>query len=273
MELSRSWRVVGHLALLICCLAVAAPVAVVLATALKSPAEVFQPSLWPSAPTFDNFATLFGKARFADYLWNSAGTTVLRVGGQLVIALLAAWAFARFAFRGRDTVFALVLGAMMIPHLLTMIPVYILMARLGWFDTWAALIVPNLAMPFAVFLLRQHMRAFPRDLLDAAEMDGAGPWRALWKVVVPNLAPALAALTIILFVECWNEYFWPLLVTESEASRTLQMGLREFLESDGYSDFGAMMAGVTLASIPAVALFLILQRRVMDTFVASGLKG
>lgn len=273
MELSRSWRLVGHLVLLACCLAVAAPVAVVLATALKSPSEVFQPSLWPDAPTFDNFATLFGKARFADYLWNSVGTTVLRVSGQLTLALLAAWAFARFAFRGRDTVFALVLGAMMIPHLLTMIPVYILMARLGWFDTWAALIVPNLAMPFAVFLLRQHMLAFPRDLLDAAEMDGAGPWRALWKVVVPNLAPALSALTIILFVECWNEYFWPLLVTETEASRTLQMGLREFLESDGYSDFGAMMAGVTLASIPAVALFLILQRRVMDTFVASGLKG
>ena len=273
MELSRSWRVIGHLVLLTCCLAVAAPVAVVLATALKSPSEVFQPSLWPSGPTFDNFATLFGKARFADYLWNSVATTVLRVSGQLVIALLAAWAFARFAFRGRDTLFAMVLGAMMIPHLLTMIPVYILMARLGWFDTWAALIIPNLAMPFAVFLLRQHMLAFPRDLLDAAEMDGAGPWRALWRVVVPNLAPALSALTIILFVECWNEYFWPLLVTETEASRTLQMGLREFLESDGYSDFGAMMAGVALASVPAVALFLILQRRVMDTFVASGLKG
>ena len=117
------------------------------------------------------------------------------------------------------------------------------------------------------------MMSFPKDLLDAAEMDGAGPWRTLWLVVAPNLTPALSALTIILFIECWNEYFWPLLVTETEASRTLQMGLREFLESDGYSDFGAMMAGVALASVPAVALFLILQRRVMDTFVASGLKG
>ena len=177
MELSRSWRVIGHLVLLTCCLAVAAPVAVVLATALKSPSEVFQPSLWPSAPTFDNFATLFGKARFADYLWNSVATTVLRVSGQLVIALLAAWAFARFAFRGRDTLFAMVLGAMMIPHLLTMIPVYILMARLGWFDTWAALIIPNLAMPFAVFLLRQHrpqvVHLAPQRLIPSASAAAA----------------------------------------------------------------------------------------------------
>ena len=273
MELSRPWRAAGHLVLLLMCLSVAVPVAVALSTAFKPANEVFQPSLIPDAPTLANFGRLFEKAHFAAYLWNSAATTALRVGGQLIFALLAAYAFARFEFRGRNAVFALVLGAMMIPHLLTMIPIYILIARLGWFDTWAALVIPNLAMPFAVFLLRQHMMSFPRDLLDAAEMDGAGPWRTLWQGGLPNLTPALSALTIILFIDCWNEYFWPLLVTETPQSRTLQMGLREFLESDGYSDYGAMMAGVVLASIPAVAVFLFFQRRVMETFVASGLKG
>lgn len=273
MELSRPWRAAGHLLLLALSLAILFPVAIVLATAFKAPNEVFQPTLLPEAPTLGNFATLFAKAEFLLYFWNSAATTFLRVAGQLVIAILAAYAFARFAFRGREAAFAAVLGAMMIPQVLTMIPIYILIARLDWFDTWAALIVPNLAMPFAVFLLRQHMLAFPKDLLDQAEMDGAGPWRQLWLVMLPNLTPALSALTIILFIDCWNEYFWPLLVTETAAARTLQIGLREFLEAEGYSDYGAMMAGVTLASIPAVAVFLFFQRRVMDSFVASGLRG
>jgi multiple sugar transport system permease protein/sn-glycerol 3-phosphate transport system permease protein len=273
LSLSRPWRVTGHLLLLVLCLSVAAPLAVTLATAFKAPNEIYDPTLIPTAPTLANFETLFARSEFAAYLWNSVATTALRVTGELFLALLAAFAFARFEFRGRDTLFALTLGAMMIPHLLTMIPIYILIADLGWFDTWAALVIPNLAAPFAVFLLRQHMLGFPRELLDAAEMDGAGSWRQLWHVMTPNLGPALAALAIILSIECWNEYFWPLLVTETPAARTLQIGLREFLEEEGYSDFGAMMAGVTLASIPAVAVFLFFQQRVMDTFVASGLKG
>ena len=273
MELSRPWRAIGHLTLVILCLSIAAPIAVVLSTTFKPPNEVFQATLIPRNPTWQNFQSLFEKAAFAVYLWNSTATTILRVAGQLILATLAAYAFSRFAFRGRTVLFALVLGAMMIPQVLTMIPIYILIAQIGWFDTWWALVVPNLAMPFAIFLLRQHMMTFPRDLLDAAEMDGAGHWRQLWLVVLPNLTPALAALTIILFIDCWNEYFWPLLVTETEASRTLQIGLREFLEEEGYSDYGALMAGVTLASIPAIALFLFLQRRVMETFVASGIRG
>ncbi len=273
MELSRPWRAVGHLMLVLFCLAIAAPIAVVLSTAFKPPNEVFQATLIPNAPTLENFTRLFLEEEFARYLWNSSATTALRVGGQLILSILAAYAFSRFEFPGRSALFAAVLGAMMIPQVLTMIPIYILIARIGWFDTWWALVVPNLAMPFAIFLLRQHMLGFPRDLLDAAEMDGAGPWKALWLVMLPNLTPAISALTIILFIDCWNEYFWPLLVTETANSRTLQIGLREFLESDGYSDYGAMMAGVTLASIPAIVIFLLLQRRVMDTFVSSGIRG
>ena len=106
---------------------------------------------------------------------------------------------------------------------------------------------------------------------DAAEMDGAGHWRALWLVVLPNLKPVLSALAIILFIDCWNEYFWPLLVTDAPESRTVQIGIREFLEAD-HNDFGGLMAGVTLASLPALAVFFLFQRKVMDTFVASGIK-
>lgn len=272
MQLSRPLQVVGHLVLLIICLSILAPMLIVVSTAIKLPNEVYALSLWPDVPTLQNFAHLFEQTAFGRYTWNTAGTTALRVAGQLALGVLAAYAFARFTFRFRDAIFALVIGAMMIPQVLTMLPNYILMAQLGWFDTWWALIMPNLATPIAIFLLRQHMMSFPSELIDAAQMDGAGHWTTLWRVIVPNLGPALSALTIIIFIDSWNEYFWPLLVTESENSRTIQIGLREFLQDD-QDDYGALMAGIIFASVPAIAVFLFFQRRVMDTFVSSGLKG
>lgn len=272
MQLSRSWMIVGHIVLLALCLTVLLPMVIVLSTAFKPMNEVYSSDLLPSVATLDNFGRLFANTAFGWYAWNTIGTTVLRVIGQLTIGVLAAYAFARFTFRGRDQLFALVIGAMMIPQVLTMLPIYIMMAQLQWFDTWWALIIPNLATPIAVFLLRQHIMSFPSELLDAAQMDGAGHWTTLWRVVVPNLGPALAALTIIIFIDSWNEYFWPLLVTESPQSRTIQIGLREFLQ-EGMNDYGALMAGIIVASLPAIAMFLFFQRRVMDTFVSSGLKG
>lgn len=268
----RPWRVAGHIFCLALCLSVIAPLALALGTAFKPANEIYDLTPWPRNPTFENFVKLVEETEFVLYLWNSLATTFLRVLGQLAIAVLAAYAFARWRFTGSTFVFALTLGAMMIPHQLVMIPIYIMIAELDWFDTWAALIIPNLAMPFAVFLLRQHMMSFPKDLLDAAEMDGAGPFTALWRVMLPNLGPALAALTIVLSIDCWNEYFWPLLVTDSPGSRTVQIGIRQFLE-ENFEDFGALMAGVTVASVPVLAVFFVLQRRIMETFVASGLKG
>lgn len=272
VSFGRPWRIAGHLLCLALCLSVIAPLVLVLGTAFKPPNEIYDLTPWPQQPTLANFTKLLTETEFVHYLWNSVATTFLRVVGQLVIAVLAAYAFARWRFTGSTLVFALTLGAMMIPHQLVMIPIYIMIAELDWFDTWAALIIPNLAMPFAVFLLRQHMLSFPKDLLDAAEMDGAGPLTALWRVMLPNLGPALAALTIVLSIDCWNEYFWPLLVTDTPGARTVQIGIRQFLE-ENFEDFGALMAGVTVASLPVLAVFFVLQRRIMETFVASGLKG
>ena len=272
MTLSPSLRVLSHALLLLVCLSVALPMLIVLGTSFKPPAEVFEPLPWPRHPVLDNFRTILTETAFPRYFMNTVLSALPRIAGQVAIGVLAAYAFARWRFRGRDALFALVLAAMMIPHQLTMIPNYVLIARLDWFDTWAALVLPNLAAPFGVFLLRQHFLSFPRELFDAAEIDGAGPWRTLWIVVLPNLGPALAALTIVQFIETWNEYFWPLLVTGSDRSRTLQVGLRHFLEED-YTNYGALMAGVTLASVPALLVFFVLQRRVMSAFLESGLKG
>jgi multiple sugar transport system permease protein/sn-glycerol 3-phosphate transport system permease protein len=271
IRLSAASRILGHGVTGLLSALVVVPMALVALTAFKPEPEVYSALPWPASPTLDNFRRLFAVS-FDIYLWNSFGTTILRVAGQVLIAILAAYAFARFEFRGRDVLFALVLGALMIPHSLTMIPIYIMVVELGWFDSWAALIIPNLAFPFGVFLLRQHMMQFPKPLLDAARADGAGHWTTLWRILVPNLGPAIAGLVIVAFIECWNEYFWPLLVTDSDRMRTIQIGIRRFLDSEGVDSFGPLMAGVTLASLPALLVFFVLQKRVMDTFVSSGVK-
>ena len=271
LKLGPASRRCGHVVTIALCLAIILPMLLVVGTAFKPAGEIYSIRPWPLQPTLENFARVFD-ASFGVYLWNSLGTTVLRVSGQIILAVLAAYGLTRWEFSGRNVVFAAILVALMVPHTLTMIPIYLMISKLGWFDSWWALIVPNLAFPFGVFLLRQHMLSFPKDLLEAAEIDGAGPFKALWSIVVPNLWPALAALLIVGFVETWNEYFWPLLVTDSDHARTIQLGIRRFLESDGGESYGPLMAGVMLASLPVLALFFVLQRRVMDTFVSSGLK-
>ena len=271
LKLGPGLRLLGHAVAIALCLVIILPMLLVVGTAFKPAGEIYSIIPWPVQPTLENFARVFD-ASFGVYLWNSLGTTLIRVSGQIVLAVFAAYGLTRWEFAGRNAVFALVLGALMVPHTLTMIPIYLMIGKLGWFDSWTALIIPNLAFPFGVFLLRQHMLSFPKDLLEAAAIDGAGPFKVLWSIVVPNLWPALAALVIVGFVETWNEYFWPLLVTDSDHARTIQLGIRRFLESDGGESYGPLMAGVTLASLPVLALFFVLQRRVMDTFVSSGLK-
>ena len=273
LTLTPPWRALGNMMLFLASLSIVVPLLLVIATSLKPTIEIHGGLPWPQSPTGGNYLEVFDKIPLGLYFWNSVATTSLRVGGQLVIALLAAYAFARFEFRGRDLLFALTLGAMMLPHSLTFLPTYLMISWLGWFDTWWGLIVPNLAAPVGVFLLRQHMLAFPRDLLDAAAIDGAGPWRALWLVILPNIQPALAAIAILLFIDCWNEYFWPLVITESEHAMTVQIGIRRFLDAERGDDLGPLMAGVVLVSLPAMAVFLWFQRRILETFVSAGLKG
>lgn len=273
MNASRSWLVVGHIVCLLFSLAVLVPMLFVFGVSLKPDNEVFSTNPITLSPTLSSYAAILSDENYLRFFWNSIATTSLRVSGQLLLCIFAAYAFARFEFLGRDLIFMIMLAAMMIPPQLTVIPNYILIADLGWFDTYQGLIIPNLAMPFGVFLLRQHLLSFPRELYDAAEIDGAGHWRALWLIVVPNLGPASAALTIVLFIDCWNEYFWPLIVTDSPASQTLQIGLRALIQEEVGTSYNLLMAAVTLASLPALLIFFILQRKVMESFASSGIKG
>jgi ABC-type glycerol-3-phosphate transport system permease component len=272
LKLSPFSSMLGHGLLAVLSLSVLMPLFLVVAASFKPPHEIYGGLPWPVEPTTANYERVFNKLPFALYLWNSLATTLLRVAGQLIIAFFAAYALARAKFRGRGVMFALVLAAMMIPHQMVFLPLYLLISNLGWFDTWTALIVPNLAMPLAVFLLRQHLMSFPRELFDAASIDGAGDLQTIWYVVVPNLRPVLAALSIVLFVDCWNEYFWPLLVTESPRAMTAQIGIRRFMDAESGDEIGPLMAGVVLVSLPVLAAFVLFQKQIMQTFVSVGIK-
>jgi ABC-type glycerol-3-phosphate transport system permease component len=153
-----------------------------------------------------------------------------------------------------------------------MIPNYVLLARLGWLNTVWAIVVPQLSAAFAIVLLRQHLRAFPSELVDAARMDGASSWGVLWRVIVPNVRAPLAALAILLFVSAWNEYFWPLLAIRDIDRSVVQIGLQMYLSQESGDQWGPLMAAAGMASLPILLLYVVLQRHVIDAFVRSGLK-
>ncbi|MDN5859447.1 MAG: carbohydrate ABC transporter permease [Pseudonocardia sp.] len=246
------------------------PIAWMYLTALRPPEEVLSQTLLPSALSLDNLAKAAEDLPLGTLVLN---TTLMATGvaaGQLLTAVLAAYAFGRWRFRGDRVLFVAFIATWLVPFQVTMIPNYVLLSNLGWLNTVTGVIVPQLATAFAVLLLRQHMRSFPRELLDAARMDGRGSWSTLWLVVVPNLRAPLAALAILLFVTAWNEYFWPLLVF-SEPDSVVQIGLQSFLGDTG-NDYGALMAAAGTLSLPIFALYLVLQRHVIDAFVRSGLK-
>lgn len=243
-------------------------------TAFKRDDEFFTPDirLVPHRPTLDNFAQVWTEEPMLVWFGNSLATSVGIMTGQLLLSLLAAYGFARFEFRGKRPLFLLVLGSMIVPFQVTMIPNYILVSDWGLLNTIWAVIVPSLPAGFALFLLRQHILVFPRDLFDAAEIDGANSWQVLWWIVVPISRSAIAALGILLLLNAWNMYFWPLLVLTEKTAQTLPLGLRHFTDAEAGNAWGLLMAGATLASLPPLLAYALAQRQIVNSFVTSGLK-
>ena len=261
----------GHAVLIALGLVCLAPIYWMVVTSLRPPSEIFDRTLLPTSPGFENFAFVWQNVPVGRMLLTTFLMAALQTVGQLLTSLLAAFAFARWRFPGDNVIFLLFVGTWLVPLQVTMLPNYVLVARLGWLDSLAALMVPQLAAAFAIVLMRQYMKAFPRDLMDAAQLDGASSWRTLWGVVTPNLRAPLAALGILLFISAWNEYFWPLLVTRKIESSVIQVGLQMFLTQEG-DLWGPLMAAASLASLPIFALYLVLQRQVVDAFIRSGLR-
>lgn len=263
--------IVAHALLIMLSLATLLPIYWMVATSLKPANEIFNFDLVPTTLTLENYAFVWRNIPVAAMLVTTLLNSVLQTVGHLVVGLLAAYAFARWRFRGDTALFLLFVGTWLVPFQVTMIPNYVILARLGWLDSLAALVVPQLASAFGIILLRQYMRSFPKELIDAARMDRVSSWGILWRVIVPNLRAPIAALAILSFISTWNEYFWPLLVTSKIDRTVLQVGLQMFLSQEG-DLWGPLMAGATLATLPIFALYLLLQRQILDAFVRSGLR-
>lgn len=261
---------VGHVLLVIISILSILPVIWMYLTALHPSAAAF--NLNPFAPvTGANFATVWSQidvpTLFLNTIVMAAGITI----GQLVTSVLAAYAFARWQFRGQSVLFFLIVASWLVPFQVTMLPNFVLLSQLGLLNTVVGVIVPQLSSAYAVILLRQHFKSFPRELFDAAQIDGRGSWATLWRVVVPNMAPSIAALGILLFISSWNEYFWPFLVFRDPTKSVLQLAIQPFLGTESL-DYGALMAVSGMACLPVLIVYLVFQRHVVNAFVRSGLK-
>ncbi|CAN7423269.1 carbohydrate ABC transporter permease [Microbacterium sp. LjRoot45] len=250
------------------------PIAIVVFTAFKPVAEVnaFPPTLLPDAWTFDNFTRIFRDLPFAQLIVNSfvfaGGVTLF----SLTFDALAAYVLARMDFRGSRVLLFALIGSLMIPFQATLIPVYQLVADLGWINSYAGLIAPRAADAFGIFFLRQFFLSLPRDLDSAARVDGASELRIFRSIVLPNAVPALVTLGVYNFVNNWNDLLWPLVMTTDPAMGTITSGLTALTGPGGIIPFGVMMAGSLIALLPLAILFLFLQRRFVASVATSGLK-
>jgi ABC-type glycerol-3-phosphate transport system permease component len=234
--------------------------------------------LLPSKIHFENYVNAWNEANFSLYMWNSVRITVMTLAGEVTFSILAAYAFARIKFPGRDLIFALLLSTMMIPAMVTIIPNFLTVTWLGrigpikWINNWPALTVPFMGSVFSIFLLRQFFAQVPDELYDAAQIDGAGHLRFLRSVVLPLSKAPIMVIVILSFIGTWNALAWPMLVTNSPAWRPIAVGLYSFIDEAGQM-LNLMMAGAFIAVIPVLVLYFFTQKQFTESIARSGLKG
>lgn len=245
-----------------------------LSTSLKEPREIFAfPPVWiPSNIIWENYLETVSVMPFGRFYLNSllVATSVTII--QLLTSSLAAFAFARLQFWGRNGLFLLYLGTLMIPFHVMLIPNFILMRFFGWIDSYAALILPPAFSAFSTFLLRQYYLSLPIDLDEAARIDGATSWRIWLRIIVPLSGPVLAALTIFIFLGSWNDFLWPLVITNSLEMRTLPIGLTAF-QGQFQTAWHLLMAGAVIAILPILIIYILAQRRFIEGLAMTGVTG
>lgn len=245
-----------------------------LLTSIKTLGEATRipPVIFPAHPQWSNYQAAMATLPFFTFYANTILMAVGRTLGQLLFCSLAAYAFARIQFPGRNILFMLILSALMIPSYLLLLPQYIIMQKLGWLNSLQALIVPGLFSAFGTFLLRQYFQSIPRELDEAARIDGANHLQIYWQVILPLARPALIALSIYTILWSWNDLLWPLVVNDSVDKLTLSVGLAS-LQGQNFFNFAVLMAGAVLATWPMLVMFVCLQRYFIQGIAITGLKG
>ena len=266
-------RAAIHAVLALCGTAVAFPFLWMLLSSLKTGPEALAnpPTLLPAQPQWGNYAEAWAAAPFGRYFANAALVAVSVTLLVMLTALCAGYAFGRLEFPGKSVLFMLYLATMMIPFEVVMIPNFLMIRQLGWYDTYWALILPWGANVFSVFLLTQSIRSLPDDYFEAAQLDGCGHLQFLWRIAAPLARPALATAGLFAFLGSWNSLLWPLLVTEDDRIRPIEVGLQSFLMEEGPAPH-LLMAASAMAMVPILALFLLAQRTFIEG-VSSGVKG
>ncbi len=273
MRARRTRKAVIHLVLIAGAFVASMPFLWMITTSLKPAGALYQqPLLIPVHFHWRNYVEAWNAAPFPRFFLNSAIMAVGITLCQTLFSGMAGYAFARLKFPGRNTLFLVVLGTMMVPFPVTLIPSYIIVANLGWLDTYQALIVPRAASAFAIFLFRQFFLTIPREFEDAARIDGAGRLTIFWRIALPLSTPVIAASAVFSFLFAWNDFLWPLVVTTSPRMQPIQVGLAMFQGQYG-TFWTLLMAATVLTIVPAILVFLLAQRRFIEGLTAGGLKG
>ena len=246
-------------------------------SSLKTSTELLLPvpTLWPRDFQWQNFPNVLNRAPFVRYLFNTLVSTFFVMLGELVIGILAAYGFAKGKFKGQNVLFLLVLGALMVPIQVTFVPIYVMISRLGWINSFPGLIVPNLVSAYFIFMLRQAFKAVDESYLDAGRVDGLGRIGLIWNVLIPMTKPTLITISIITFINGWNNYFWPKMVATRDEYRTIAVGvtrLRQTFAGMEVANYNEIMAGAVMAIIPIILLFLVLQKYIMTGMSKAAMK-
>lgn len=243
------------------------------------PQEFFKlpPPVIPSALRLDNYKAVFEKLGgflvFFNFFKNSLIVSVIVTLGQVVTCSMAAYAFARLRFPGKNIIFILFLGSMMVPPIVTLVPTFLIVRSIGLYDSLGALIIPALASVFGVFLLRQFFETIPQDLEDAAKMDGANYFQIYWNIMLPLAGPSIATLAILTFNSSWNNFFDPLIYINSEKNMTLPLGMTFLRGQQGVMTSGVIMAAIVMCLLPVMLVFVFFQRKLVEGITMTGLKG
>jgi len=255
-------------------LAMSLPFLWMLVSSVKPEAEVRQiPPTWlPETFTLENYQTLFDRLSFPTYFFNSTLVAIFVTLGNVVFCSMLGYALAKLEFRGKRVIFALVLGMLMVPAIAILVPLFVLVSNLGLTNTYAGLILPYLAAPIGVFLMRQYFLGLPDELIQAARVDGASEFRIFWNVMLPLCGPALATLAILTFLGSWNNFIWPLVVAQTEDRYTLPVALALYSVGQNATQYGVLLAGAVVVVLPVIAIFLALQRYFVQAIAMPGIK-
>lgn len=268
---ARAWT---YAALIVAALATLLPFAWMLLGSFKTQGELLRRPVtwWPEEPTLANYSAWFGELGIGAFFTNSLVVAVFTVVGNLVFCSMVGYALAKMTFPGKRLLFILVMVTLMVPGVVTFVPLFVLVSQLGLVNTYPGLILPFLVSPLGVFLMRQFMMGIPDSLIEAARIDGAGELRTFARIVMPLCGPPLATLGILTFLASWNNFLWPLVAAQSEEKYTLPVALALFSTGQNATDYGLLLAGAVLVIAPIVLLFVVLQRYFVQGVAATGIK-